>query len=191
MGKTGWGDPDGSRKVCLCLTVSLLQVTPEEDLQGVTYIEVKHSRLKRGRAASHSLISRELLHTKDTLVDWDRQVDTQVGLVFPRPWLPNTKCAPSLSLSPLQAATPKSPQEVTYAQLALRQGKLPLFLPVRAAQLRPAGSLIWCQPPQGDHESSLLEGPQRTWNLPWWILTDEPHITDVSPAPGASRNLWV
>jgi hypothetical protein len=135
----------------------LLQVTPEEDLQGVTYIEVKHSGLKRGRTACHSLMSGEFLHTKETLVDWDRQVYTQVGLVYPRPWLPNTKCAPSLSLSPLQAAAPKDPQEVTYARLALRQGKLH-FLPVRGAQLRPAGSLIWRPPPQGDHESSLPGG---------------------------------
>ncbi|XP_073914356.1 leukocyte immunoglobulin-like receptor subfamily B member 3 [Castor canadensis] len=67
---------------------------PEEDSQGVTYIQVKHSRLRRERAACHSLMSGEFLHTKDTL-----------------------------------AAAPKGPQEVTYAQLALRQGKLHLLPP--------------------------------------------------------------
>ncbi|EPQ16231.1 Leukocyte immunoglobulin-like receptor subfamily B member 3 [Myotis brandtii] len=73
----------------------LQQNRQDEDPQGVTYAQVKHSRPRprQGMAISPSSLSEELLDTKGRQVEEDRQMDSQ--------------------------AAPDAPQDVTYAQLNL------------------------------------------------------------------------
>ncbi|XP_059521772.1 leukocyte immunoglobulin-like receptor subfamily B member 3 [Myotis daubentonii] len=93
----------------------------DEDPQGVTYAQVKHSRPRprQGMATSPSSLSEELLDTKDRQAEEDRKMDSPVSPILCRPpGFPNPNQVSSLSLPLLQAA-PDAPQDVTYAQLNL------------------------------------------------------------------------
>uniref|UniRef100_A0A8C8UGI6 Ig-like domain-containing protein n=1 Tax=Peromyscus maniculatus bairdii TaxID=230844 RepID=A0A8C8UGI6_PERMB len=80
---------------CLSLTTSLLQRPAEEEPQGVTYAQVKGSRLRRAEAVLPSVMSGEVLDTKDGQAEDDTEIDSQ-------------------------AAESKEPQDVTYVQLCIR-----------------------------------------------------------------------
>uniref|UniRef100_A0A8C8W7C9 Ig-like domain-containing protein n=1 Tax=Peromyscus maniculatus bairdii TaxID=230844 RepID=A0A8C8W7C9_PERMB len=83
---------------CLSLITSLLQRSAEEDPQGETNAQVKGSRLRRAGAVLPSVMSGEVLDTKDGQAEDDREMDD---------------------------AESEEPQDVTYAQLctrSLRQG---------------------------------------------------------------------
>ncbi|XP_052617830.1 leukocyte immunoglobulin-like receptor subfamily B member 3 [Peromyscus californicus insignis] len=67
----------------------------EGDLQGETYAQVKGSRFRRAGAVLPSVMSGEVLATKDGQAEDDREIDRQ-------------------------AAESKEPQDVTYAQLCIR-----------------------------------------------------------------------
>ena len=77
----------GTRIHWFCLTVSLQQNRSHDDPQGVTCVQVTSStsRLRKGMAASPSPLSEELLDTKGRQADEDRQMDSEVGPILPRP----------------------------------------------------------------------------------------------------------
>ncbi|XP_059108770.1 leukocyte immunoglobulin-like receptor subfamily B member 3 [Peromyscus eremicus] len=87
--------PKGTGRHCLSLTTPLLQRPAEGDPQGETYAQVKGSRVRRAGAVLPSVMSREVLDTKDGQAEDDREMDTQ-------------------------AAEYEEPQDVTYAQLCIR-----------------------------------------------------------------------
>ena len=77
----------GTRIRWFCLTVSLRQNRPHDDPQAVTCVQVTSStsRLRKGMAASPSPLSEELLDTKGRETEEDRQMDSQVSPILPRP----------------------------------------------------------------------------------------------------------
>uniref|UniRef100_A0A8C8W4C9 Ig-like domain-containing protein n=1 Tax=Peromyscus maniculatus bairdii TaxID=230844 RepID=A0A8C8W4C9_PERMB len=87
--------PRGTGRHCLSLTTSLLQRPAEEDPQGETNAQVKGSRLRRSGAVLPSVMSGEVLDTKDGQAEDDRVIDSQ-------------------------AAESEEPQDVTYVQLCIR-----------------------------------------------------------------------
>uniref|UniRef100_A0A8C8URH7 Ig-like domain-containing protein n=1 Tax=Peromyscus maniculatus bairdii TaxID=230844 RepID=A0A8C8URH7_PERMB len=88
-------DGEGTGRHCLSLTTSLLQRPAEEDPQGETYAQVKGSRVRRAGAVLPSVMSGEVLDTKDGQAEDDREMDSQ-------------------------AAESEEPQDVTYVQLCIR-----------------------------------------------------------------------
>ena len=82
-----WVSTVGTRIHWLCLTVSLQQNRPDDDPQGLTYTQVTRStsRPRQGMAASPSPLSEELLDTKGRETEEDRQMDSQVSPILPRP----------------------------------------------------------------------------------------------------------
>nr|XP_042125938.1 leukocyte immunoglobulin-like receptor subfamily A member 3 [Peromyscus maniculatus bairdii] len=77
--------PRGTGRHCLSLTTSLLQRPAEEDPQGETYAQVKGSRLRRAGAVLPSVMSGEVLDTKDGQAEDDREMDSQSGPLLGSP----------------------------------------------------------------------------------------------------------
>ena len=77
----------GTKIRWFCLTVSLQQNRPHDDLQGLTCAQVTHStsRPRQEMAVFPSPLSEELLDTKGRQVEEDRQMDSEVGPILSRP----------------------------------------------------------------------------------------------------------
>ena len=77
----------GTKIRWFCLTVSLQQNRSHDDPQGLTYAQVTRStsRPRQGMAASPSPLSEELLDMKGRQTEEDRQMDSQVSPILPRP----------------------------------------------------------------------------------------------------------
>ena len=77
----------GTKIRWFCLTVSLQQNRPHDDLQGLTCAQVTHStsRPRQEMAVFPSPLSEEVLDTKGRETEEDRQMDSQVSPILPRP----------------------------------------------------------------------------------------------------------
>jgi hypothetical protein len=186
MGKTGWGDPGGTRRICLCLSVSLLQGQPEEDPQRATYAQVHHSRFGTGGVANSSPLNREFLDRKDRHTGGDRQTSVLSGESFPLQ--APTKCTPQhqvytfpLTISTLGCCIWGSPgcDLCPAVKCDTEMGELYLLLPSQRS-------------PDETNEISALAStsPGRPWPLPHsgpsedivstlWTLTDDPASMDT------------
>jgi hypothetical protein len=172
MEKTGWGDPGGTRRVCLShcppaagliwVRYPVIDLCPGEPLLTQVGRGCPSSPFVRGIPGHKGHIGRK------------GQAGGQAGHVLSRPLVLQLQCAPSLSLSPFQAA--QDSQNVTYAQLALRQGTT--ALPSSQSEEPSWDQWAHCS---GVHQPLKTltpysrESPQWTQDLPWWTLMMSPH----------------
>jgi hypothetical protein len=175
--RSRWHQEDLSLSHCLPAAGPTWWRLPGSDLHPGEALQTR-----RGRAACHSLMSGEFLHTKDTLVGTDRWTLKWV-LFSPGPGSPTPSVRlPAYSLLSRLLFLRVFRKWPTPSWHSDRE-QVHLLPPSQRSPAETGESLLWRPPPQGDHESSLMEDLQRTWKLPWWTLTDETHI-----APG-SRTL--
>ncbi|XP_059109714.1 leukocyte immunoglobulin-like receptor subfamily A member 6 [Peromyscus eremicus] len=111
---------NGTRSHFIHLIASLLQNPPDEEPQGIVYVQVKPSMLYKAGITSSFPLSEKVLDMKNNQSGENREMYPRVGSVHLAPEVANAKHIPSSNSVPLQATTSKEPQDVTYAQLCIR-----------------------------------------------------------------------